>query len=122
MPSGLIHEQNGVGIGRGDAGYFREVQVHCRRVAPGQNETGRFCLFGTTGAEEIGRSCALVAWGRRPGSAFCAAPRDPVLLADTGFVLKPDFFPLAARRLARDFCHKGGEFFLKVSMVAPSRA
>jgi len=122
MPSGLIHEQYGVGIGRDGAGYFGEVQAHCRRVAPGQNETGRFSLFGTNGAEEIGRSCALVAWGRWPGSTFCPAPRDLVLLADAGFVLKPDFYPLAARRLARDFCHEGGEFFLKVSMAAPSWA
>ncbi len=121
-PSGLIHEQDGVGIGRGGVGYFREVQAHCRRVAPGQNESGPLSLFGTDRAKEIGRSCALVAWSGWPGSAFCPAPRDLVLLADAGFVLKPDFYPLAARRAASDLRHEGGEFFLKVSMAAPSWA
>ena len=122
MQSGLIHEQNGVGIGSDGAGYFIEVQVHCRRVAAGQNETGRLSLLGANRAEEIGRSCALVTWGGWPGSAFCPASRDLVLLADAGFVLEPDFYPLVPRRAAGDLRHEGGEFFLNVAIAAGSCA
>ena len=122
VPSGLIHEQDGVGIGRDGAGYFREVQVHCRRVAPRQNQAGPFPLLGTNGAEEIGRSCALVTWGRWPGSAFCPAPRDLVLLADAGLILEPDFYGLAPCFLRGNLLQLGGKFFLKAVMVSASWA
>ncbi len=62
-------------IGRDGAGRFREVRAHCRRVAPGQNETSPFILLGTTGTEEIGRSSALVAWSGWSRSASCPAKR-----------------------------------------------
>jgi len=37
-------------------GNFNQVQVHRLGIAPGQNQTGAFALFGADGSEDIGRS------------------------------------------------------------------
>ncbi len=61
MPAGPVEQErrmtSGCDVGR-DRG---QVQVHRRGVAFGQDEPGRLALLGTDGAEDIGRSGALVA-------------------------------------------------------------
>jgi hypothetical protein len=55
MPSGLIHEQNGVSAGLDGKRNLLEVRRHGLGVAGGQDETGRLAEGGTDGAEDIGR-------------------------------------------------------------------
>ena len=55
MPTGLIHEQDGMGTfchGLRDLG---QMQGHSGAVAERQDKTRALALFGADGAEEIGR-------------------------------------------------------------------
>ena len=58
----------------------------------------------------------------QPGSAPRPAPSDLVLLADTGFVLPPDFYLGAGGQAPAGLRHQLGEFFLKSSMTPSSWA
>ncbi len=98
----------------------REVQVHCRDIAPGQDQPDRLALLGADGAEDIGRCCALVARGRRPGSPPSPTAGDLVLLPDPRFVAEPNLYIAGRDALVlRDCVQTGGETFLK-SSIAPA--
>ena len=54
VPSGLV-EQQGCMASWGDIGRdSREVQVHRRDIAPGQDQPDRLALLGADGAEDVG--------------------------------------------------------------------
>ena len=109
-----------MGAGRHCSRNLGEMQAHRRRVAAGQDEGGSFALFGTDGAEDIGRAGALIVRCRRPRTALGPAPGDLVLLADPGLVGEPDLYVARIDALAtRDLRQEGGEVFLK-SSIAPS--
>ena len=114
MPSSLIDEEDGVGLGGDLQGDLREVQVHRLGVAGGQDQGGAFALFRTDGTEDVGRVGALITWRARPGAAFRPPSGDLVLLADTSLVGEPDLYLVEADRLlTRDCVQAGGEAFLK---------
>lgn len=83
VPSRLIEKTNGVFAWRDTGGDFLEMEVHRLRVANGQDERRALAVPGADGAEDKGRSGALIVRGRRPCAALGPAPRDLVLLPDT---------------------------------------
>ena len=118
MPSGLIHEQNGVSVGLDGNGDLLEVQRHRLGVTGRQDEAGSLAERGTDGAEDIGRGGSLVLQGKLSRPTFRPASRDLVLLTDPGFVLEPDF-----ERLAGGFGDRRQDvwdFFLKAATAASS--
>lgn len=121
VPAGLIEQEHGVLSGRDVSCDLGKVKVHRVGVALGQDQSGSFAVFRRDGAEDVGRSGALVLGGIGTRPAFRPPPRDLVLLTDTRLVCEPDlyiarvdaFFP-------GDFLQTCGEVFLNSSM-APSR-
>ena len=108
MPSGLIHEQNGVSAGLDGKGDLLEVQRHGLGVAGREDKTGRLAERGTDGAEDIGRGGSLILQGKGSRAAFCPASRNFVLLTDARFILEPELEWLAygggdRRQDVRDF-------------------
>jgi hypothetical protein len=96
------------------------MQVHRLDIADGQDKPCAFAFFGADGAEDVGRSGALIVWGRGPCAALGPAPRDLVLLADAGFIGEPDFYGSRLDAFfACDFVKERGEVFL-YSSIAPS--
>jgi len=118
VPSGPIHEQNGMCSGFDGKRDLLEVQRHGLGVAVREHETGRLAERGTNGAEDIGRGGSLILQGKRSRAAFCPASGDLVLLTDAGFVLEPDFEGLAAGR--GDRRQDVRDFFLNASTAASS--
>src|SRR5271168_527739 len=82
MPSGPIHEQNGVSAGLDGKRDLPEVQRHGLGVAGREDETGRLAERGANGAEDIGRGGSLILQGKRARAAFGPASRNLVLLAE----------------------------------------
>lgn len=78
-----------MGAGFAREGDFLEMQGHRLGVAKGHDEASRLALRGTDGAEDIGRGGSLIFRREGSGAALGPASCDLVLLADTGFVLKP---------------------------------
>ena len=122
VPTGLVDQQDGVGVGGDRLGYLGEMQVHRRDVAEGQDQPGRLAFGRTDRAEDIGRLGALVARGGRPRAAPGPPPGDLVLLADPGLVGEPDLYALARRLAARDLRQTVGEVFLKTTAASGFRA
>ena len=118
MPAGPVEQERRMTSG-GDVGRDRrEVQVHRRGVALGQDEPSRLALLGTDGAEDIGRSGALIVRRRRPAAAQGPAAGDLVLLADPGLVTEPDLYVAGIEpALARDRRQRRWPAFLKSSMA-----
>ncbi len=79
------------------SGYFLEMKVHGIGVAAGQDETSADASGRTDGAEDVGRTRALIPGRRGPRSSFRPTPRDLILLADPGFVLEPYFYVRVCR-------------------------
>jgi hypothetical protein len=120
VPSRLVHEEHGERAWRHFGGDFCQVQAHRLDIADRQDKPCAFAFFGADGAEDVGRSSALVVWGRGPCAALGPAPRDLVLLADAGFIGEPDLYGSRLDAfLARDFVKERGEVFL-YSSIAPS--
>ena len=120
VPSRLIHEEHGERAWRNLGGDFGQVQVHRLYITDRQDKPRAFAFFGADGAEDVGRSGALVVWGRGPCAALGPAPRDFVLLADAGFIGEPDLYGSRLDAFfARDFVEERGEVFL-YSSIAPS--
>ena len=120
MPASLINQEDGVGLGRHGLRNLHEMQVHRLGVAGGQDQSRSFALFRADRTEDVGGSGALItgsAWAR---TALGPTAGDLVLLANTGFVCKPDFYLVAIDcLLVRDGIQTRGETFLK-SSITPS--
>ena len=120
VPASLIDQEDGVGTGRDGLGDLREVQVHRLGVAGRQDQGRALALLWADGAEDVGRSGALIAGCAGAGAALGPSAGDLVLLADTSLVCEPDFYLVAVERLlARDCVQARGEVFLK-SSIAPA--
>lgn len=118
VPSGLIHQHDRVSAGRDGSRYLGQVQGHGLGVAKGQNQPSALAMFRADRAEDIGRFCPLILRCRRPAPAPRPAPRDLVLLAEAGFVLKPDLYRRALREGGSDLCQLGSEApFLNASIA-----
>jgi hypothetical protein len=92
VPSGLIEQEHRMPPRRDLCGDLRQVQVHRRCIAVGEDQAGRESFRRADGAEDVGRGGALVFWRRWARSTFAPAPCDLVLLCDPGFVAEPKFY------------------------------
>jgi hypothetical protein len=119
MPSGLIHEQHRMGIVGNGLRDFGEVQVHRLGVAKGQYKPRALALSGADRSEDIGRGRTLIMGRRGARPPLGPAPRDLVLLADTGFILEPDLYRGFPREPRTDLCQFGCKApFLNASSAA----
>ena len=120
MPAGLIEEDDSVCARGNFTGDLGEMKVHRLCVAGGQDQSCSFALFWADGAEDVGRSGALIAWRTGACAAFGPTACDLVFLADTRLVLEPDFYLTRIDPIfARNFVQTGREVFLK-SSIAPA--
>jgi hypothetical protein len=109
-----------VGTGRDHLSDFRKMQVHGLGIAVRQDQSRALALFWADGAEYVGGSGALIAGRAWAGAALGPPAGDLVLLANTNFVLEPDFYLVDIDRLlVRDCLQARGEVFLK-SSITPS--
>ena len=108
---------------RGDvARDFVEMELHHVGVGIGQGKGRPDAAGGADRAEQIGVVIALVGGLAGPRSAPGPLPNLAVLLADPGFVLKPDFH---RRRLGQSFkmsLQRAREVFLNASTIRSSCA
>jgi len=109
VPARLIHQDNGVGVGRDCLGKLRELQVHRRGVAEGQYQSRCLAFGWTDRAEDIDRLSALIVRSDWPRAAQGPTPGDFILLADPCFIGEPDLYALARRLAGRDLCQAVGE-------------
>lgn len=115
VPSGAVHEDDGVRLGGDVAADLVEVQLHGVGVGLGQHEGGARAAQGTDGAEEIGVLVALVGGQARAASLLHPQPDAAVLLAEPGLVLEPNLNPLVLGQMAYVGCERAREVFLNPS-------
>lgn len=109
-----------MGTGRDHLSDLRQVQVHRLGVASRQDQGRALALLWTDRAEDVGGGGTLIAGRAWAGATLGPAAGDLVLLANTSFVLEPDFYLVDIDRLrARDRLQARGEVFLK-SSITPS--
>lgn len=118
VPAGLVEQHDGMGAGRDQGADLLEMGLHGRSIAPGHDQTGRLGFLGADGAEDVGGPGALVVRRTGPRATSGPAPGQPVLLADTGFVLEPDLDLDTGFQARRDPAQLGGEVFLN-TVIAP---
>ncbi len=105
MPAGLIEQDNAMSPRFDGLGNFCQVERHGLCVAAGQHQAGALALLGADGAEDVGRSGALIARCRGAGAALGPPAGDLVLLSDP---VKPDLYVLAPRLLGGGLRQPGG--------------
>jgi hypothetical protein len=105
----------GTGIDHGAD--LEQVCLHGMGVAVRHDQAGALALGRADRAEDVGPFGALVVCGPRPGSASGPSAGDLVLLADTGFILPPQFYLDPGRERGADFFQFGREAFLKSSIA-----
>src|SRR3546814_920138 len=116
VPSGLIEQDDSVRAGRDVEGDLLKVHAHGLAVAPGHNDAGSLAFSGTDRHEDPCRGSALILRRTGAGAAPCPAPGQLGLLADTGFVLPPQFYRCSFRKPAGDLRQTGAELFLKMAI------
>lgn len=99
---------------------FGEMHGHGFGVGGRQDERRRGAALRTDGAKDVGPLVALVVRRARPRSAPGPNARQRALLADTRFILEPDFERLAAGMVGQFRRDRGGEVFLKASCASSS--
>jgi hypothetical protein len=90
VPAGLIDHEDGM-LSQGHFGRdLGEVEVHRFGVAGRQDQGRALALAGADGAEDVGRSGALIVRCRGPRAPPRPPPGDLVLLPDPSLVREPD--------------------------------
>src|ERR1700759_341274 len=119
MPTGLIHEQHGMGARRDVERDLFQMQVHGVGVAERQDQPRRLALLRADRTEDVGGFGALIVRRRRARSSFRPSPRDLVLLPDPGLVLEPNLYRCVAREARFDLVQLGSKApFLKASIAS----
>ena len=122
MPSGAVEQQDGVCAFSDVARDFVEVKLHHVGVRIGQRQSRSDAASWADRAEQIGVVVALI--GGLSGSRSTPGPLadEAVLLADSGFILEPDF---DRRRLGDPLemsFQRAREVFLNASTIRSSCA
>ena len=115
VPTSPVHEDDGVSPGGDIAADLIEVHFHGACVGPRQHKRRALATAGADRAEQIGVLVALVGRQARPRAGLGPKTGPAVLLAEPGFVLKPDFDRLALGQMAYVCCQRAGEVFLNPS-------
>ena len=122
VPSRLIDDNDGMGVGGDGSGDFPQMKGHGAGVAYWKHQGRADAPGWADGAEDPGRASTLIMGRHRTGPPFRPAPGDLVFLADPGLVLKPNFYGCSSRELGPDLRHLSGELFLKSVAAAGSCA
>jgi hypothetical protein len=122
MPSGAIEQQDGVSALSDIACDLVEVELHHVGVRVGQGESRPNTAGRTDRAKQIGVVVALVGRLARPRSAPGPLAHEPVLLADPGFVLEPDFDRRRLGDALEMSLQRAWEVFLNASTIRSSCA
>lgn len=109
-----------MGAGGDGLARFLEHQVHRLGVGPRNDNGDAGVAIGANGAEQIGGLEAMVAHGSRSGAARRPALGQRSFLADSRFVLEPDFEGTGFGVVLPDGGEDGGEVFLNVSWASGS--
>jgi hypothetical protein len=97
---------------------FVEMQLHGFCVGLWQRERRALAAGRADRAEQIGVFIALIGRLSGPRSAPRPLPYKPVLLADTGFILKPNFDRRRVGQTVEMGVQRAWEVFLKASMIS----
>ena len=104
MPAGLVDDEDCVCAGIDLVADFLKMDVHSFRVALRHHDTCTLALLRADRAEYVGPKCALIMRCGRSRAPLGPAPRDLVLLPNSGFVLPPKlYFSAGGERLADRF-------------------
>ncbi len=122
MPTGLIEDDDGVGVRFDGPRDLLQVEGHGFAIAARQHQARALALLGADGAKDVGRAGALIVRCAWPGAALGPSSGDLVLLPDAGFILEPELYVFAPGLLGCDLCQLGGEVFLKAAMASASWA
>jgi hypothetical protein len=98
------------------------MELHRFGVGAGQGERCSDASGRANRSEQIGVFVALICGLARPGSASCPLSNLAVLLADPGFVLKPDLDRRRLRQAVEMSAQRAREVFLNASTIRSSRA
>jgi hypothetical protein len=101
---------------------FLEVELHHVGVGIRQRQRRPDAASGADRAEQIGVVVALVGGLARPRSSPGPLPNLAVLLADAGFVLKPDFDRRRLRQAFEMSPQRERKVFLNASTIRSSCA
>ena len=93
VPSGTIHQDDGVGLGGDVAADLVKMYLHGACVGEGQHEGGPLAPPGADGAEQVGAGVSLIGGQAWACSGLGPKSRAAVLLPQPGLVLKPDLDP-----------------------------
>lgn len=63
MPTGLVHDEDGMRVIGHMMGYFCQVQGDGMGIAPRHHESGSLAVLWTDGTEHVGRPGSLVIRG-----------------------------------------------------------
>lgn len=111
MPGGAIKQDYGMGSPHHTARDFVEMQLHAGRASKRQHQACRLAECGADGAKQPGIFIALIGWLAWSCATTRPLPDKTVLLSDAGFVLPPEFDPLALRQMVGVGHQDRGEVF-----------
>ncbi len=120
VPTGAIHQDDGMGLGGDVAADLVEMHLHGGCVGEGEHESGALGCHGTDGAEQVGVGVALIGGQAWPGPCLRPNSHTAVLLSQSGLVLEPDLDPLGLGQTGYVGRQRAGEVFLKASITRSS--
>ncbi len=120
VPTGAVADDHAMCIGADPLADFSQMDAHCLAADPRHDDGGADGPLRADRAEQIGRVMPVVANRRRAGAAQPPDVGQRALLADFGFILKPNLDLFARRCRRQDLGYTGGEVFLKAACASAS--
>ena len=120
MPTSTVEDQQGDGTDADAFADFGQMFVHGADTDDRHDQGGAGAARRADGAEQVGQGEPPVALDARTRAALGPDAGQRALLANAGFILKPDF-DRPAHKLLRDCgARQLGEVFLKASCASRS--
>src|SRR5277367_2335179 len=120
MPAGTVAQQHADRTGHDLRADLSQVQVHHLCVGAGRDDRGPDTTGRADGAKYVGRIMTIVAHHQRARAALGPDISMASLLANPGFVLKPNLYRGCGRTALERGAHQIGEVFLKVVSACAS--
>lgn len=118
MPACLVQNDDSVCVRGYMQGNLGKMGAHGVGIAPRQDQSRALALRRADRAEEVDGLGALILRCCGASAAPGPTPGDAVLLPNTGFILKPNLYPLAIGFSRLDRRQRGREAFLKASSAS----
>src|SRR5215211_7535679 len=122
VPPSAVEQQDAMRPSRYGARDLVQVELHGFGVGVGQREGRAGAARRTDSPEQVGAVVALIGGLAGSRAAPGPLPHDPVLLADAGLVLEPDFDRFALREVGEMGPQRGREVFLNSATTRSSCA